>query len=56
MFERCEAEAQGAGWSAVELDFLKLIEEEVREAGNDPDADDVVSGKIGFHDSIGLLT
>jgi hypothetical protein len=36
--------------SPVELDFVKLIEEEIREAGSHPDADDVVSGKIGFHD------
>jgi hypothetical protein len=37
-------------WSVVELDFVKLIEEQVREAGSHLDTDDVVNGKIGFHD------
>jgi hypothetical protein len=37
------------------LIFCSSIEEEVREAGNDLDADDVGSGKIGFHVLLGLI-
>jgi hypothetical protein len=31
------------------VDFLKLIEEQVRKAGSHLDMDEVVSGKVGFH-------
>jgi len=48
-FERFEVDALSARWSAVDIDFLKLIEEQVRKAGSHLDVDEVGCGKVGFH-------
>jgi hypothetical protein len=54
VFERCEVDALSAEWSALDVDFLKLIEEQVRKARSHLHMDEVVCGKIGFHFFMGF--